>query len=93
MLDAGVGLTRVNTSDLKRALHVLHQGELGFPLSIGDLARVGLQHCSGDLLGLLRGLDERAVRAVLVAVLAERVEAEKRERVRAAGPRSPAPEE
>lgn len=73
MLRAGVGLTRVRLEDLKRALAALHHGELAFPLTIQELTRVGLQHCAPDLLETLRGLDGPAARAVLVAVLAERL--------------------
>lgn len=73
MLDAGKGLTPVKTVDLKKALAALHRGELKCPLSIVELTRNGLQHCAGELLHGLRKLDEPAVRAVLVAVLAERL--------------------
>lgn len=73
MLRAGVGLTRVRTEDLKRALAALHRGGLAFPLTIEELTRFGLQHCAQDLLETLRGLDEAGTRAVLVAVLAERL--------------------
>jgi hypothetical protein len=73
MLRAGVGLTRVRTEDLKRALAALHRGELAAPITIQGLTRFGLQHCSQELLETLRSLDETATRAVLVAVLAERL--------------------
>ena len=66
------GLTEVGTDDLKRAFSMLHKGDLDIPVSPWGLARVGLQHVQGPLLGLLRGLDQAGVRAVLVAVLAER---------------------
>lgn len=73
MLNAGIGLTEVETVDLKKLLSLAHQGELTFPLDIHELARTGLQHCAPAILGQLRGLDEAGVRAVLIAVLAERV--------------------
>jgi len=73
VLAAGIGLTPVKTADLKKALAALHKGELKCPLTIGELARNGLQHCAGELLHGLRKLDERGIRAVLVAVLAERL--------------------
>ncbi len=78
MLDAAVGLTHVTTEDLKKALSALHRGHFTFPLTIEDLTRVGLQHCGNDLLALLRQVDENGARAVLVAVLAERLAEEKR---------------
>lgn len=72
MLDSYRGLTDVSESDLKKALQMLHQGHLQGPVDAGRLARVGLQHCQGPLLQMLRGLDDAGVRAVLVAVLSER---------------------
>ena len=77
MLRAATGLTQVSTPDLKKAFKALHRGELECPLTIADLTRVGLQHCAGDLLEMLRGLDHAGVRAVLVAVIAERLAQEK----------------
>ena len=62
----------VDTDALATALRSLHRGELECPLTIPGLTRVGLQYVAPDLLHALRGLDEDAVRAVLVAVLAER---------------------
>ena len=73
MLHAAAGLTGVSTEALKRALSALHRGEVACPLTIEALTRVGLQHHADVLLGTLRGLDETAVRAVLVAVIAERL--------------------
>ena len=73
MLNAASGLTRVTTDDLKKALSFLHKGELRCPPNIHDLTRVGLQHCGNELLEVLRGLEENGVRAVLVAVIAERL--------------------
>ena len=72
MLSAGQGLSQVKTEALVPLLRVLHRGELRFPLTIDELSRVGLQHTAGELLATLRQLDEAGVRAVLVAVLAER---------------------
>jgi hypothetical protein len=59
---------------LKRTLAHLHRGELDFPLGIVGFTRLGLQEEAETFLRLLRGLDREAVRAVLVAVLAERAE-------------------
>ncbi len=66
------GLVDVSDSDLQKALRIAHKGEFRYPLDAPELARVGLQHCSAPLLAHLRGLDQAGVRAVLVAVLAER---------------------
>ena len=68
-----VGLTPVSTKDLRTLLLHLHRGELEFPLAIPELTRVGLQHCALDLLHQLRGLDAEATRAVVTAVLSERL--------------------
>ncbi|MFZ5475650.1 MAG: hypothetical protein ACOZNI_02645 [Myxococcota bacterium] len=66
------GLTEVKVEDLKKALQMVHRGELAPPLVVKDLARVGLQHCAEPLLRELRGLDVAGIRAVLVCVIAER---------------------
>ncbi len=73
MLGSSFGLVDVSTEDLKKALALLHRGELDCAVSAAGLARVGLQHCQGALLSHLRGLDQAGVRAVLTAVLAERL--------------------
>jgi hypothetical protein len=73
MIWAATGLTDVPTDDLKRALGAVHRGDLACPITPDTLACVGLQARSAHLLDVLRGLDERAVRAVLVAVIAERL--------------------
>jgi len=67
-------LTSVPTESLKTALTQVHHGEWRFPLTPVEVARVGLQAHSDALLGHLRGLDGPAVRAVLTAVLAERLQ-------------------
>lgn len=69
---SGPGLVSVATPHLRALLSALHRGELRLPLAIAELARLGLQEPGEELLDQLRGLDERAVRAVLVCVLAER---------------------
>ena len=66
------GLNEVPTEELKRALVLLHRGELDVPVTPWGLARVGLQAVAGPLLAHLRGLEAAGVRAVLVCVLAER---------------------
>lgn len=66
------GLVDVADADLEKALRALHKGDLDLPVDAIGLARVGLQHCSAPMLATLRDLDAAGVRAVLVAVLAER---------------------
>jgi hypothetical protein len=67
-------LTTVPTEALKTALTQVHRGEWRYPLTPVEVARVGLQNHADALLGHLRGLDGPAVRAVLTAVLAERLQ-------------------
>lgn len=68
-----LALTTVPTDSLKQALRLLHRGELQFPLTALEVTRTGLQAHQEALLAHLRGLDEAGVRAVLTAVLAERM--------------------
>lgn len=65
------GLKAVHTEELKNLLRHIHRGTLPCPITQDGLAAAGLLGL-GDQLGHLRGLDEHAVRAVLVAVIAER---------------------
>ena len=65
------GLTTVGDEDLRRLFAAVHRGELRCPIDRIGLATTGLLRL-GDELELLRGLDATAVKAVLVAVLAER---------------------
>lgn len=67
----GSGLTGLSTTDLERILRALHKGLLRTPAGPAELHMAGLSYLV-DRVDFLRGLDERAVRAVLVAVLAER---------------------
>ena len=71
--DSDLGLTRVDTKHLQTLLKGLHRGTLGCPLTPAALAGHGLQDPSEWILGHLRGLDGAGVRAVVVAVLAERM--------------------
>ena len=73
-----LGLRPVSTEALKVALRSLHRGDLTTPLTLEGLTRVGLQYTATELLEVLRGLDDSGVRAVLVAVLAERMPADGR---------------
>lgn len=67
-------LTSVPTDELKKALLLLHRGELSFPLTALEITRTGLHQHQDALLGHLRGLDAASVRAVLTAVLSERLQ-------------------
>jgi hypothetical protein len=67
----GAGLTALSTRDLEHLLRALHRGELRCPVGQAELHMAGLSYLI-DRVDALRGLDERGVRAVLVAVLAER---------------------
>lgn len=68
----GRALVDVPTEQLKSLFRALISGELRCPLVAWEVARLGLQSWQAELLEALRGLDEAGVRAVLVAVLAER---------------------
>lgn len=70
-------LTTVGAEQLRTLLRGVHRGTLECPLSPAGLAGHGLQDQSGPILGHLRGLDAAGVRAVVVAVLAERMAAER----------------
>ncbi|NOY24436.1 MAG: hypothetical protein GXP62_01050 [Oligoflexia bacterium] len=71
-MTGAVGLSEVKDVDLKKALKVVHSGQLSAPLSLPELTRCGLQHCANDLMAELREVDTAGLRAVLVCVLAER---------------------
>lgn len=70
MIGSG-GLKRVSTKDLKEILKLVHREELCCPIDRIGLATTGLLRL-GDDLEVLYGLDDKAVRAVIVSVLAER---------------------
>lgn len=65
-------MTGVPTQLLERALRAHFRGEISAPLTINALTAIGLQDAGTTLLGTLRDLDDKGVRAVLIAVLAER---------------------
>ena len=71
-----MALTGVPTLELKQLLALLHRQQIDAPLSPAGIACIGLQHRSEEIMQSLRGLDEAGVRAVLVAVLAERMAAD-----------------
>jgi hypothetical protein len=66
-------LVQVPTDDLKKMLALLHRGELQCPLTPVEVTRCGFQAHIDPLLDHLRGLDAAGVRAVLTAVLSERL--------------------
>lgn len=68
----GVGLRDVPTERLRTLLRAVYRKETTVPVTPPSLAALGLQDWSEYVLGTLRDLDEKAVHAVLVAVLAER---------------------
>lgn len=72
MLGAGQGLTAVKTSDLVKLLRLVVRDDIPVPIDVLGLARTGLQHTAEELMHSLRGLDEAAVRALLICVIAER---------------------
>ncbi|MFV8753521.1 hypothetical protein ACNOYE_23460 [Nannocystaceae bacterium ST9] len=76
MPDLPMALTGVPTEELKQLLRRVHRNEIAIPITPANLAFVGLQHRAGEIMQSLRGLDEPGARAVLVAVLAERRQAE-----------------
>lgn len=65
------GLSTVSSDALKTLLKAVHAGDLACPLTLPELTRFGLQYVAEDL-NHLRGLDATAVKAVVIAVLAER---------------------
>ncbi len=65
------GLTQVPSEDLEELLRAVHRGRLEFPLRRQGLLLLGMNRLA-EHASLLQGLDERGLRAVLVAVLAER---------------------
>ena len=71
------GLTSLTTNHLKRLLKYVHEGSLGLPLTAHSIAAAGFQFRHHELMSALRGLDEAAIRAVLVCVIAERMQTER----------------
>lgn len=67
----GEGLKHVSTEDLRSVLARVYDGSLPCPITHPGLVVAGMSKLI-DELGHLNGLDQRAVQAVIVAVLAER---------------------
>ncbi|MBL4684630.1 MAG: hypothetical protein JKY37_08590 [Nannocystaceae bacterium] len=90
-----LGLTAVIDDRLRTLLRSLYRESLPCPLTIAGLTTHGLQDAAGPLLNHLRGLELPAVRAVVVAVMAEREMAAKERNALlehlAAGGEAPAP--
>ena len=72
MFTAAVGLTSVPTESLKQLLRLVYKGEASFPLTLSELARLGLQGRGSELMAQLRDHDEAAIKTILVCVIAER---------------------
>ena len=80
MMSKKPGLSGLSLLDLKRLLSRVHDGSLTCPFGPAQLHAAGLSYLV-DRVNFLHNHDARAVRAVLVAVIAERKderEAEKR---------------
>jgi hypothetical protein len=74
---SGKGLTNLTLVDLENLLRALHREQLKCPIDQLALHQAGLSYLV-DRVDFLKGLDARAVRAVLVAVIAERKLAKKK---------------
>lgn len=70
-MNGAVGLTAVSTENLRRLMRAVYREELVCPHDRIGLAVVGLGHIADDV-EVLRGLDNRAVLAVLTCTIAER---------------------
>lgn len=73
-----MALTGVPTNELEQLLRFVYRQEIQIPITPMGLALVGLQHRSEEFMQSLRGLDEPGVRAVLIAVAAERIAGKER---------------
>ncbi len=70
-----MGFVGIRLEQLKALLAAVHSEQLPCPLSPDALACQGFQDVSEQILASLRSLEQNAVRAVLVAVIAERLSA------------------
>lgn len=73
-----MGLVDLNTEELKKLLQLLYRNQIEFPLTAQRIACIGFQYKHQELMNAFRDLDQKSVQAVLVCVLAERLEAERR---------------
>lgn len=67
------GLTDFTTEELKKLLQLVYRDQVEFPLNAQRIACIGFQYKHQALINALRGLEKEAVTAVLVCVLAERL--------------------
>lgn len=67
----GAALTGLTDHDLENLLRAIHRKQFVSPISSTNLALSGLSYLH-DKVDFLQGMDEATVRAVVVAVLAER---------------------
>ena len=65
------GLARLSDEEVAGLLRALHRGELRFPIRLSDLIGSGFPHVA-EKAEIVQGLDERGLRVLLVAVMAER---------------------
>ena len=75
MQTIAAGLTELTEEELKKLLRHVYREELPCPITADTLACVGFQSRHEWLSAALRGLDADGVKAVLVAVIAERKKA------------------
>ena len=73
-----IGLTELSLAELKKLLRFVYRQEIEFPLNAQRIACLGFQHRHTLLMNALRGLDAKAVQAVLICVIAERMQYEDR---------------
>lgn len=71
MIGTDLALTSVSSKDLKNLLRLVHSGELECPLTYQNLAMAGASYVF-DHIDYIKGHDARTVKAILIAVLAER---------------------
>jgi hypothetical protein len=74
MKNSPEGLTNLSTEELKKLLRLIYKNEVRFPLDAERIACIGFQYKHSVLINALRDLDATASRAVIVCVLAERLQ-------------------
>lgn len=71
------GVTRVPSDELKRLLKALHRGLLRTPITRSGLIEAAFGHLEGELDAVV-GRDKAAAQALIVCVLAERQQCERK---------------
>ena len=71
------GLTALSTEELKKLLGHCYRDELAFPITVKSLACVGFQYKQESILDVMRHLDKKGATAVLICVIAERLQSSK----------------